>query len=161
MCTYLYNRWLHFVLWEKCRSLAFILRFLNVYITDLYIYVGTTHLQVFFFKRAIFCHFLELVDGYPVIHFLSAYITSNLGPFLSPYMTFESNIRAHVLLWKYIQAQKWAQLAQCNIRTQKMYHWVLYLFYISVLKHFSWPLPRVEKILLYKMIGPSDLSKKC
>ena len=31
---------------------------------------------------------------YPVIHFLSAYITSDLGPFLSPYITFESNILA-------------------------------------------------------------------
>ena len=32
----------------------------------------------------------------PVIHFLSAYITSDLGPFLSLSITFESNIQA---LW--------------------------------------------------------------
>ena len=41
-----------------------------------------------------------VVDGSiganPVIHFKLPYITSDLGPFLSPYITFESNIWA---LW--------------------------------------------------------------
>ena len=35
-------------------------------------------------------------NGHPVIHFQRPYITSDLGPFLSPYITFESNIQA---LW--------------------------------------------------------------
>ena len=40
--------------------------------------------------------FEQVPIAFPVIHFLSAYITSHLGPFLSLYITFYSNIRA---LW--------------------------------------------------------------
>ena len=39
---------------------------------------------------------LQLIIISPVIHFKLPYITSDLGPFLSPYITFETNIRA---LW--------------------------------------------------------------
>ena len=31
---------------------------------------------------------------------------------------------AHILLWKYIRAQNWTQLAQSRILDFKMYHWV-------------------------------------
>ena len=37
-----------------------------------------------------------IINFYPVVHFKIPYITSDLGPFLSPYITFESNIRAQI-----------------------------------------------------------------
>ena len=37
-----------------------------------------------------------------------------------------------VLLRKYIQAQNLTQLAQSNIRTQKMYHWVHSYFILDL-----------------------------
>jgi hypothetical protein len=80
----------------------------------------------------------------PVIHFLSAYITlRKLGPNLSPYIYFQSNIPApkslyitfksniqapkspYITLKSNIRAQKWTQIGS-NIRTQKMYHWERY-----------------------------------
>ena len=51
----------------------------------------------------------------PVIHFQRPYITSDLGPFLSPYITFESNIWA---LWSpYItfESNLWSQYITSKI----------------------------------------------
>ena len=58
---------------------------------------------------------------YPVIHFLSAYITLHkLGPILSPYITFKSNIWAskspYITFKSNIWAQKWTQIGS-NICT--------------------------------------------
>ena len=105
-------------------------------------------MMLFFFKEKLY-FFLSKLPLFPVVHFKILYITSDLGPFLSPYITlkviyglFEARILllkviyrlfgARILPQKYIWAQNWTQLAQSNIRTPKMYHWVGILTYAYV-----------------------------
>ena len=55
----------------------------------------------------------------PVVHFKILYITSDLGPFLSPYITFEGNIRA---LWsQYITFESNIQALWSPYITSKIY----------------------------------------
>ena len=60
------------------------------------VFANWTHIYIYYVRPGdkLLYIFLENYPTVPVIHFLSAYITSDLGPFLSPYITFEGNLWA-------------------------------------------------------------------
>ena len=112
--------------------------------------VGLKSTQNLWFFSSNFDFFHQKFDtssSFPVVHFKVPYITSDLGPFLSPYITFESNIRD---LWSlYITFESNIQVLWSPYITLKiysgsklepacdfiMYHWVTTL--VRIFQHIS------------------------
>ena len=77
------------------------------------------HLHPRNFCSGLFLLFVATTSSYPVVHFKVPYITSDLGPFLSLYITFESNIRD---LWSlYVTFESNIQVLWSPYITLKIY----------------------------------------